>query len=241
MLCAMLINCDMGEGLDNDASLMPYLDLANIACAAHAGDEATMRNCVALALQEGVQIGAHVGFADRAHFGRRDMSLSASALYALCTEQILKLEQICTEFDARVQHLKPHGAMYNMMMRDDAVLRVIMRACADASSDMRLLIMAVPDQQKYQAMAAEHNICLVHEAFVDRTYAVDGLLSSRQEPGACHEDIASVMRQAESLLYKKSVRTVTGSELALRAETLCIHGDSPLALETAQQLRTLLS
>ena len=240
MLALMLMNCDMGEGLGNDALLMPYLDLANIACAAHAGDQESIRSCIALAQQHEVQIGVHIGFADRAHFGRREIQLSDTDLYDLCVQQIQLMQRLCDEMGAKLEHVKAHGALYNMMMRDDALLGVLLRAASDLMPGAQFLIMAVPNQSRYQAMAAHYKLRLVHEAFVDRAYMANGLLCPRSQSGACHEDIGLIMQQAESIMQKQAVTALGGESIKVAAQTVCIHGDSLLALESAQQLRDLL-
>lgn len=236
----MLINCDLGEGLHNDAELMPCLDMANIACGAHAGDEQSILETIALAQAHHVQIGAHIGFADKDHFGRREISMSSEDIIQLCAEQLNIMHRSCEQLATTMRYVKPHGALYNMMMKDDRVLKAIMQAVAGHDSSLKLLIMAVPDYQRYQQLAQGYAITLMAEAFVDRAYTAQGQLLSRSEQGACFTDIEIIEGQARSIIQQRHVISNDGSRISIQADTLCIHGDSPLAVETAWVLRKMV-
>ncbi len=238
----MLINCDMGESfgswtMGKDALIMPYIDMANIACGMHASDPKVMKETVQLANKHNVKIGAHPGYADLQGFGRRHIAMSSEDLEALFIYQIGALQGICISEKTEISYVKPHGALYNDMMCSDVIFNTLLKALAQYNATLPLMIMAVPDKPRYIEMAKKHNIKLVFEAFVDRSYQKDGRLTARSAPHAVYTTLEDVLKQARGLIDQRQVVCVCGQEILVDAETLCIHGDGKLALEIAKKLR----
>ncbi|ODQ01312.1 5-oxoprolinase subunit PxpA [Salinivibrio sp. SS2] len=242
----MKINCDMGESfglwkMGNDEQVMPYLDMANIACGMHASDPTVMLNTVRLAKQHQVSVGAHPGYADLQGFGRRDIAMSSDTLSALFIYQVGALAAICHSESVVLSYVKPHGALYNTMMKSDEVFTTLVKAMSKAAPSLPLVVMAVPNYEKYQSLAADHGIQVMFEAFVDRAYDQDGRLVPRTVAGSSYHELSQIRRQARQMIEEKSVTTLDGQIIPIYANTLCIHGDTPLALPTAQLLRNLLA
>jgi len=231
------LNCDLGEGAGHDAALMPLITSANIACGAHAGDEASMRATVALALKHGVAIGAHPGFADRENFGRREMLLSPEEIQVLVLSQIRALQAITRESGGRLVHVKPHGALYNLAARDAVTARAIAAAVHEA--DPRLRLVGLAGSRLLEAGTAA-GLVTVSEVFADRTYQPDGSLTPRDRTGALMAKAGSAVTQALRLACDGRVRATDGSELTLKADTLCLHGDGPEAVALARQVSAAL-
>jgi 5-oxoprolinase (ATP-hydrolysing) subunit A len=217
------LNCDLGEGCPHDAELMPLITSANIACGFHAGDPATAHATLKLAAQHGVQVGAHPGFADREHFGRRELPRSEPQIFEECVYQIGALAGLARAVGVPLRYVKPHGALYNMACRDDAYARPIVEAVALFG----LTLMALPES-RLEALC-EGRCPFVREGFADRRYLPDGSLVPRSRPDAFVMDPAEAVRQAEWLLRQCGVRT------------LCVHGDNPQAVAFIRQLRDALS
>ncbi len=241
----MKLNCDMGEsfgpwGMGADDALMPHVDMANIACGAHASDPVTMARTVALAVQHQVQIGAHPGYPDKEGFGRRPFPLHGAALSDHLLYQLGALDALCRRHQTHIQHIKPHGALYNLMMRDETVMKAIFEAAHSFDPTIPLVVQASSAQRnaQHRAHAAQHGISLMFEAFADRAYAANGLLVSRSEPGAVHSRVDDIVAQARELMNHAQVITQDGQRLNIEADTLCLHGDNPLSLAVAQALRT---
>jgi UPF0271 protein len=232
------LNCDMGEGYGNDAAIMPYISSTNIACGFHAGDEATMQTTIRLALQYQVAIGAHPGFADKEHFGRRERLLPEEELYTLVTEQLFLLQQIARKEGARLNHVKPHGALYNLSAKDEAVAHTIARAVKDV--DPSLLVFGLSNSLSLKA-AAELGLQTVAEVFADRTYQPDGSLTPRSQPNALVENTGKAIEQVLDMVTKQQVTSTDGTVVPLRAETICIHGDGAHAVVFARQIHEVLS
>ena len=239
-LCPMRsidINCDLGEGFANDAALMPLISSANIACGYHAGDADTIRQTIDLALRHGVAIGAHPGFADKAHFGRRALRLEPAAYYDLVSAQIEILSKAARAAGARLRHVKPHGALYNMSARDPALAAIIAQAVRDF--DPTLLLFGLSGSAAIKAGEAA-GLQTVSEVFADRTYQSDGALTPREQAGALLEDEAACREQAYNLVLRGRARASDGAELAVCAQSICLHGDGAQAVEFARMLRDFL-
>lgn len=230
-------NCDLGEGCGSDAAIVPLVSSASIACGGHAGDAATMRETIALCLQHGVAIGAHPGFEDRTHFGRRDLALSSTEIHALVTRQVATLAAACAESGARLHHVKPHGALYNLAARDRAVADAITSAIA--AFDPALILYGLSGSQLTDAGSAA-GLRVVHEVFAERAYEADGTLVPRGTPGAVIEDLDASLAQVRTLLREGVAIASTGERVPLRADTLCLHGDRPDAAAFARALRNAL-
>ncbi len=216
----MQINCDLGEGIGNDAELMPYIDEANIACGFHAGDAFTMRETVALCIRHKVKIGAHPSYLDRENFGRKEIELSPEEIYLLVRKQVETLKKITEQAGAKLNHVKPHGALYNISAKNEAVAKAIAKAVKDV--DPSLILFGLKNSH---SIAAAKNIGLItaEEAFADRRYESDGSLTPRSQPGACFTKIQDVLNQVEKI----------------KADTWCIHGDGPYAVDFAKALHEL--
>ncbi len=214
----MQINCDLGEGIGNDAELMPYIDEANIACGFHAGDAFTMRETVALCIPHRVKIGAHPSYLDRENFGRKDIELSSDEIYLLVKKQVETLKKIADQAGAKLNHVKPHGALYNTSAKNPEVAKAIAKAVKDI--DPGLILFGLKNSHSIAA-GKEIGLKTAEEAFADRRYESDGSLTPRNQPGACFESVAQVLAQVEKI----------------KADTWCIHGDGPHALEFAKALQ----
>lgn len=213
------LNSDLGEGCGADAELMPLLTSANVSCGFHAGDAATAHAALTLAARYGVRVGAHPGYADREHFGRREQSLSEDAIYELCLYQVGALAGLTHATGQPLAYLKPHGALYNQACRDDAVARPVVAA----AERWGLPLLALPGSRL--EVLARGRCGFVAEGFADRRYRPDGALVPRTEPNAFVEDAAAAVAQAEWLIRDRGVRS------------LCVHGDNPKALAFVEALR----
>ncbi|HEX2846301.1 MAG TPA: 5-oxoprolinase subunit PxpA [Chitinophagaceae bacterium] len=227
------INCDMGEGMDNDAALMPYISSANIACGYHAGNEETMQQTVDLACRHGVAIGAHVSFWDKENFGRKEMDLPQNAVYELVQQQLIGLQEIVKMQAVSIKHVKPHGALYNMSARDKQLAGTIARAVNDL--DPSLVLVGLSGSHSINE-AKKLGLQTASEVFADRRYEENGSLRSRSLPGALLEDAGEVADQVLQMVSNKTVISITGKEIPVTAETICIHGDGKHAVEFAQTI-----
>jgi UPF0271 protein len=240
----MLLNCDLGESygerrIGNDAAVMPFLDQANVACGFHGGDPLTMERTLALAVQHGVSIGAHPSYPDLAGFGRRSIALSPDELRTALHYQIAALDGMAAVAGAELSYVKPHGALYNDMMRDPVIRAVIMRAVSAYPRPLRLMLQATPEAAAHREEAAGFGLELWLEAFADRCYDDDGRLLSRQLEGAVHTR-ERMLDQVRSLVRDGSVTTVSGQRMALSADTLCVHGDNAEGVAAIREIRALL-
>ncbi len=216
------LNCDLGEGCPYDAELMPLITSANIACGFHAGDAAMAHTALRLAAQYGVQVGAHPGFPDREHFGRRELARSETQVFEDCVYQIGALAGLARAVGTSLRYVKPHGALYNLACRDDAYARPIV----EAACLFGLALMALPES-RLEALSVGR--CpFIREGFADRRYLPDGSLVPRSQPDACVTDPVEAVQQAEWLLRQRRVRT------------LCVHGDNPQAVAFVRALREAL-
>ena len=216
---------------------MPLISSVNVACGAHAGDPETMRATVAQALAHGVRVGAHPGYRDRATFGRRPLDLPADELAADLREQIDALRAVAAAAGARVAHVKAHGALYNQGERDDVIASLIARTVAAVDPD--LAVVATPGSAMARAAIAA-GLPLIREGFIDRAYEPDGTLRSRALPGAMLLDPERAAAQALAFVQGGGVRATDGSFLPIVVDTLCLHGDSPGAVEIARAVRRAL-
>jgi UPF0271 protein len=226
------LNCDLGEGAGHDAELMPLITSANIACGGHAGDEATMRATVALAQKHGVAIGAHPSFVDRENFGRRELALSAEEIWALVMKQILALRAL-----APLRHVKPHGGLYNLAARDAIVAGAIADAVQAVDKDLILFVLAGSELVK---AGRARGLRVAEEVFADRTYQADGSLTPRSQPNALIQDEDTAAAQVLRLIREGKVRATDGSDVSIKTDTVCLHGDGPNAVAFAQRLNVEL-
>jgi UPF0271 protein len=231
------LNCDLGEDAGHDAELMPLITSANIACGAHAGDEATMRETCLLAWQHGVAIGAHPGFADREHFGRRELPVTPRQVADLVFDQTRLLQEIALGCGGQVRHVKVHGALYNMAARDPALARAVAEATREA--DPRLVLFALAGSHLMTA-GRECGLAVASEVFADRTYQADGSLTPRTVPGAVIADVEQALQQVRQMVTDRTVTAVNGVRVPIRADTVCLHGDGAQAVLFARRLRAAL-
>jgi UPF0271 protein len=217
------LNCDLGEGSPHDAELMALITSANVACGFHAGDPGTARAALEAAARHGVQVGAHPGFPDREHFGRRELTRTARQVFDDCVYQVGALTGLARAAALVLRYVKPHGALYNMACRDEVYARPVV----DAAALFGLAVMGLPRSRLEAASAGR---CpFVAEGFADRRYQPDGSLVPRSRPDAFVADPAEAVRQAERLVREQGVRT------------LCVHGDNPEALAFVRALREALT
>jgi len=231
------LNCDMGEGMLNDAAIMPYISSASIACGYHAGDESTIRKTIDLCLLHGVAIGAHPGFDDKPNFGRLPIQLSLDGYYQLVFKQLEIIQKICTEKHAVVHHVKPHGALYNMAANDQALSRVLARAVYEFNPGLIFYGLS-GSVMIHEAKAI--GLKTANEVFADRTYQADGTLTPRSHPSALIQNATQAVAQVVQMITQKSVTTISGESIPMQAETICIHGDGPYALEFIRAIHTHL-
>lgn len=230
-------NCDLGEGCGDDAAIMPFISSASIASGGHAGDADSMRATVELCLRHGVAIGAHPAFEDREHFGRRELEHPVDEIRALVSRQIEALSAICAQAGARLHHVKPHGALYNLSARDRDVADAI--AFAVHAFDPSLRLYGLSGSASTEAATAT-GLQTVHEVFAERGYTAEGGLVPRSEPGAVLEGIEDALEQVRGMLRDGSVVAVDGSRVPIRADTLCLHGDRSDAAAFARALHDAL-
>lgn len=230
------LNADIGEGCD-DAGLMPYLGRVSIACGGHAGDAASMQAALALAAEYGVAVGAHPGYPDRAGFGRRALAAAEDDIVAWVTQQIEALAEQAARRGQRLAHVKPHGALYNVAARDDRVAQAVARAVAAVDPDLVLLGLS---GSRLVAAGRAAGLAVLNEAFADRRYLPDGHLVSRETADALIVAPAAAAAQARALADGRPVATLGGGETRIAADTICLHSDTPNALNIARAVHAAL-
>ncbi|WP_433335657.1 LamB/YcsF family protein [Spirillospora sp. CA-294931] len=235
------INADLGEGLGiwrlgDDEALLQVITSANVACGFHAGDPLIMRRVCAEAVARGVTIGAQVSYRDLAGFGRREMDVAAPELTAEVLYQLAALDGIARTEGGRVAYVKPHGALYNRITRDPVQARAVVEAVR--AYDPALPILTLPGSAVYEVA---EGLTVVAECFADRAYTREGRLVPRREPGAVVHDPDAVTRRAVRMAVEGTVVAVDGTEVALKARSICVHGDTPGAVELARSVRDALT
>jgi UPF0271 protein len=231
------LNADIGEGCD-DASLMPYLTRASIACGGHAGDIDSMAVALRLAAEHGVAAGAHPSYPDRSHFGRRALAASETEIAAWVMQQTETLAEQAARLNLRLAHVKPHGALYNVAARETGVARAIARAVA--AVDPALALVGLAGSQLIVAGEAA-GLAVLNEAFADRRYHPSGRLVSRETQGALIVDPVAAAEQARVLAEGRAVATLGGGAVRIRADTICLHSDTPGALNIARAVHAALN
>jgi UPF0271 protein len=233
------LNSDLGESfgpwpMGQDAALMDSISSANVACGFHAGDPGAMRGTIALAREKGVAIGAHPGFQDLVGFGRREVKATPQEVEDLVLYQVAALAGMASAQGVKLQHVKAHGALYNMACRDRALADAIARAVA--AFDRSLILFGLPNSELLRAGEAA-GLGVAAEVFADRAYDPDGSLTSRAKPGSVIHDTAKVVERAIKMARDRQVIAVDGSTIALQADTMCLHGDTPGAAALAGEIR----
>lgn len=236
----MDINCDLGESygafkVGNDEKIMPYITSANIACGFHAGDPMTIAQTMALAKKHGVAVGAHPGLPDLMGFGRRKMQLTREEAKTYIIYQVGALHGFAKIYGVCLQHVKPHGAMYNMAVKDKELSEAIVEAVKELDHN---LIVFAPPKSVMAKIAAETGLRVAYEFFADRAYNPDGNLVSRKHVGSIIEEPRKVVERAVQAVKEGTVEAFNGEVLELgKVHTICVHGDTPTAVELAEALR----
>ena len=237
------LNCDLGEsfgayklGLDDQVFL--YISSANVACGFHASDPVVMDKTVALAKDAGVAVGAHPGYPDLQGFGRRNMTISPREVKAMVMYQIGALQAFCTARGLKLQHVKPHGALYNMAGKDEALAMAVCEAIQ--AVDDSLILLGLSGSKMLEA-ADKIGLRSAREVFADRAYEEDGSLVARTKPGAMITDEDEAVARVIRMIREGRVTAVTGKDIPIRADSVCVHGDSPKALAFVQKIRAALT
>ena len=237
------LNCDMGESFGNwkmgdDEAVMPWVDMANIACGFHASDPDVMAKTIALAQTHNVRIGAHPGYQDLSGFGRRSIPHTAEQLAHLVSYQVGALQALASLYKAKVEYIKPHGALYNDMMSNPMILESMIKTAAKLK--LPLMLLARINNQIEQALAEKYQAELLFEAFADRAYTDDGALMPRQQPNAVLHDPSAIQTQVLQLANHGTITTPSGKTLHLQADTVCVHGDNPDSIAMVKHLAKAL-
>jgi UPF0271 protein len=231
------LNADLGENAGHDDELLTLVTSANIATGFHAGDADTMREAISAAKARNVAIGAHPSLFDRENFGRKEFAVGAGEVFDAVVYQLGAFQAICQSSGARLCHVKPHGALYNMATRDQAIADAIARAVASIDPE---LILFAPPESELAAAGAARQLRVIREVFADRNYLPNGSLVARTQPDALLHDPEEAAARVVRMLGEGKVRSVDGVDVAVCAETVCLHGDTPGAVEFARALRSRL-
>ncbi|CAA6817784.1 MAG: Lactam utilization protein LamB [uncultured Sulfurovum sp.] len=238
------LNCDMGEGFGTysmglDEKIMPYIQMANLACGFHAADPVTMHKSIKLCKEHDIQIGCHPSYPDLVGFGRRDMNCTSEEIVSFVLYQLGALSALCKSYGVTVSYVKPHGALYNKMMQDESIFRSIAKAIAKFDTNLKLMILSSSKNKNYAKIAQKYNICLLYEVFADRAYTNEGLLVPRSENNAVITEKEKVLERAKQLMKKGSLTSIDGKKLKLKVDALCVHGDNKSALKLIKSLHKL--
>lgn len=239
------LNCDIGESfgawkMGNDEKIMPYIDQANIACGFHASDPLTMQKTVVMAAKHNVEIGAHPSYPDLVGFGRRSMACSTQELISLIQYQVGALNAICHANGTIVQYVKPHGALYNDMMKDTEVFSSVCQAISQLDDNLSIMVQALPGMTAYLAIANKYNLSIIEEGFADRAYQDSGLLVPRSQSNAVLTSAQSVVKRCQLLLEHGVFKSENDIALPLNITSLCVHGDNAEAIQLVKEIRNYL-
>lgn len=239
------LNCDMGESfgvwkMGNDEEIMPLIDMANLACGYHASDALTMNRTVALAKKHNVTIGAHPSYQDLVGFGRRSILCSLEEIKSIILYQLGALSAFCKAHGTAVSYVKPHGALYHDMMRDENIFKAILNAISYYDKNIKLMILSGPKNEAYDYTAKLYNINLIYEVFADRNYNDDGSLVARSYENAVIQDELQVADRIKLIKERGYLYSTNSKKLFLKADSICVHGDNDKALEFIKLLRKAL-
>ena len=239
------LNCDMGESfgaykLGMDDAVIQFISSANIACAWHAGDPSVMNHTVTIAVEHGVGVGAHPGYPDLLGFGRRNMDCTMEELRNYVIYQIGALQAFCNAHGTKMQHVKPHGALYLTAVENEDVARVVAEAIVSVNPDLLYVALAGAKGELMRRIGQEVGLGVVYEAFPDRAYSSEGTLVSRRQPGAVIKDPQAVAERALRMVKEGVVIAVDGTTIPLETQTLCVHGDNPKAVDLVRGIREAL-
>lgn len=236
------LNCDLGESfgaykIGMDEQVIPLISSANIACGFHASDPVVMDKTVSMAAAQNIGIGAHPGFPDLQGFGRREMKLSPSEVRALLIYQTGALMAFAKAAGMELQHVKPHGALYNMAGKDESLALAVCEGIRTV--DDKLILLGQPGSMMEKA-AGKLGLSFAKEVFADRAYEEDGSLVARSKPGAMIEDEQEAVERVIRMVKEGKVRTITGKDISIQADSICVHGDGPKALKFVERIREAL-
>lgn len=239
------LNCDMGESfgvwkMGNDEEIMPLIDMANLACGYHASDALTMNRTVALAKKHNVTIGAHPSYQDLVGFGRRSILCSLEEIKSIILYQLGALSAFCKAHGTAVSYVKPHGALYHDMMRDENIFKAILNAISSYDKNIKLMILSGPKNEAYDYTSKLYNINLIYEVFADRNYNDDGSLVARSYENAVIQDELQVADRIKLIKERGYLYSTNSKKLFLKADSICVHGDNDKALEFIKLLRKAL-
>jgi UPF0271 protein len=227
----------MGE----DESVMPYIDMANLACGFHASDSITMSKSVELAVKHNVTIGAHPAYQDLVGFGRRSIPSTNEEISAITLYQLGALSAFCIAHNTSVSYVKPHGALYNDMMKNDDIFAAILKAISSFDTNIKLMILSTPNYERFENIASLYGIGLIYEVFADRNYNDDGSLVSRTLENAVVTDENEVIQRVKLLANDGYINSINGKKLFIKADTICVHGDGQNALSFIKGLKKVLN
>lgn len=241
----MKLNCDLGESfgawtMGLDSEVMPHVDQANIACGFHGGDPLVMQKTLALAKQHQVSIGAHPSYPDLVGFGRRSLDCSTEEIIALLHYQVAALDGMATAQGLSIDYVKPHGALYNDMMKKPKVFTAILTALAKYPKPLALMLQATPEIEAYKAQASKLGLTVYSEAFADRCYNDEGRLLARSESGAVLKK-AAMLAQVKQLAEQGTITTISGKVVPLNVDSLCVHGDNLEGVQAIGEIKALIS
>jgi UPF0271 protein len=231
------INADLGEGAGHDAELLQLISSASIACGLHAGDPVTISGSITAARDAHVAVGAHPSFADREQFGRREIELPPEHIFALLVYQLGAFNSVSRAAGVRPNHVKPHGALYNMAVRDAGIADAVIRAISAIDSSLMLF---APATSVLARLAEQKGIVVAREVFADRNYMPDGRLVSRSHPEALLHGPSEAAGRVLRMLHEGVVKAIDGSDVPIQADTICVHGDTPGAVQFVRELRSRL-
>lgn len=227
------INCDVGEGVNNEAQLMPFIQNCSIACGGHTGNEESMKNVVELALKYNVKIGAHPSYPDRENFGRKSMKIESNKLIESIQSQVKSLEKVVLECKGKLHHIKPHGALYNDIAKNKLLAQQFLKAILPYKSRVNLF---VPYNSEIEKCALNNGFSIIYEAFADRNYNDDLSLVSRTDKEAVIFNSEAILRRVLEILNAEKVVAISGEKIAIKAETFCVHSDTKSAVEIVKKI-----
>ncbi|WP_419768722.1 5-oxoprolinase subunit PxpA [Arcobacter sp.] len=225
------LNCDVGDSfgiwkMGNDEEIMPYINMANLACGFHAGDALNMEKAVSLAVKYNVQMGAHIAYQDLSGFGRRKIVYSLEEILAIVIYQMGALNAFCKIYGKSISYVKPHGSLFNDMMDDESIFKSILSAISAYDKNIKLVILSSQKNEKYKQIALLYGISLILEVYVDRNYHDEGFILSRSEKDSFINDELDIIQRVETLKERGYITSKNGIKLFLQADTICLHGSS---------------
>jgi 5-oxoprolinase (ATP-hydrolysing) subunit A len=237
MKSAVDLNADLGESAASELALLQLVSSANIACGFHAGDPASISASIRAAQAAGVAVGAHPSLADRENFGRKELAVSPEEVFAVVVYQLGAFQAVANSLGMKPNHVKPHGALYNMAARDPALAESVARAVTAVD---RSLVLFAPGNSALAGAGETRGLRVAREFFADRNYQPDGSLVPRSQANALIHDAEEATTRVLRMLREGAVRAIDGSDISIEAETICLHGDTPEAVEFARKLRPAL-